>query len=422
MNAPAEFPERLRCLFVPPLGQMRYRVLYGGRGGAKSWGIARALLILGSQRKLRILCARQTMKSIADSVHHLLASQIKELGLDGVWTVEQARIYNQLGSEFIFDGLQHNVANIKSKEAVDITWVEEAQNVTKASWETLIPTIRKEGSEIWASFNPELDTDDTYVRFCLTPPPKSIVQKIGWEDNPYFPQVLREEMEHLRSTDERAYDHVWGGACRSAVEGAIYEAELAKAEAEGRLARLIADPSKPVNTAWDLGFGDGVAIWVWQQVGLEVRLLDYIENERKAVDWYIKELQRLDYVWGTDYMPWDANGGQANLTGKSIADFARSLGRKVQVLPQGKVHNRINELRMKFPQLLIDSQKCADGLQALRHYEWGKTAAGESRREPLHNWASHAADAAGYLAMALKAPKAPYVVQKSKPIVGSVWA
>jgi len=414
----APFPPKLRFLFQPA----RYKVAYGGRGGAKSWGFARALLILGSQRALRILCVRQTMKSLADSVHHLLSSQIAELGLQSIYTIEQARIYNAMGTEFIFDGLQHNVSNIKSKEAVDIAWVEEAQNVTKGSWETLIPTIRKDRSEIWVSFNPDLEDDDTYQRFIVHPPPGAVVVKIGWEDNPWFPEVLKQEMEHLRSTDERAYEHVWGGACRAAVEGAIYEAEIAAAEMEARIGRVTHDPTRPVNTAWDLGFGDGVAIWIWQQTGLEVRVLDYIESERKAVDWYIRELQQKPYIWGTDYLPWDANGGQANLTGRSIADFARSLGRKVQVLPQGKVDSRINALRLTFPNILIDSQKCADGLQALRHYEWGKTSAGEARREPVHNWASHAADALGYMAMAIRTPKPQYVAKPPQRRVGTAWS
>lgn len=407
MNGRAHFPPKLNFLFQPA----RVKVLYGGRGGAKSWGIARALLIIAAQRFVRILCVRQTMKSIEESVHHLLESQIDALGLRGNYVVEKRGITcPETGSEFIFDGLQHNVSNIKSKEAIDICWVEEARDVTKHSWDTLIPTIRKDDSEIWVSFNPELDTDDTWRRWIIDPPPYAKVVKIGWQDNDWFPATLEMEREQCERTDPRSYPNIWEGVCRPSIEGAIYESELAAMEAGQRLTRVPASPGMPVNTAWDLGFGDGVAVWCWQQVGMEVRVLNYLENQRKAIDWYIRELQQLPYVWGTDYMPWDANGGQANLTGNSIADFARKLGRKVEVLPQGDVDARINALRVLFPIISIDANACADGVSMLRRYEWGSTvnkATNERvpRRAPLHNAASHASDALGYMAMALQTPR-----------------
>src|SRR5262245_60232648 len=131
----AQFPDKLACLFEPK----RYKILYGGRGGAKSWGVARALLILGASRSLRILCAREFQNSIADSVHKLLSDQIAALGLAGHYDVLQTAIRGRNGTEFRFEGLRHNVTKIKSYEGVDICWVEEAQSVSKESWDTLIP-------------------------------------------------------------------------------------------------------------------------------------------------------------------------------------------------------------------------------------------------------------------------------------------
>src|SRR6185437_15618646 len=157
----ANFPEKLSYLFKPK----RYKVAYGGRGGAKSWGFARALLILGAQKPLRILCTRETQKSIGDSVHKLLDDQIKLLGLEKFYEVQKSAIIGANGTEFIFAGIRQNVHNLKSYEACDICWVEEAQTVSKSSWDVLVPTIRKEGSEIWVSFNPDLETDETYQRF-----------------------------------------------------------------------------------------------------------------------------------------------------------------------------------------------------------------------------------------------------------------
>ena len=137
--AKAEFPLKLQCLFQPS----RYKVLYGGRGGAKSWGVARALLIKGAQAPLRVLCSREFQTSIKDSVHKLLSDQIMALGLDGFYEITQTSIRGKNGSEFSFVGLKNNVSNVKSYEGVDICWVEEAQTVSRSSWNTLIPTVRR---------------------------------------------------------------------------------------------------------------------------------------------------------------------------------------------------------------------------------------------------------------------------------------
>lgn len=213
----AQFPEWGRCLFQTA----RYKVIYGGRGGGRSWNFARALLIRGMQTKLRILCAREYQKSIADSVHRLLTDQISLLNLPG-WEVTQRSITHRgTGTVFIFEGLRYNTNRIKSLEGIDICWVEEAESVAKDSWEILIPTIRKEGSEIWISFNPNLESDPTYQRFVVNQPHNAIVMKIGWEDNPWFPETLREEKDYLYSVDPEAADYVWGGNPRKHSEAQV---------------------------------------------------------------------------------------------------------------------------------------------------------------------------------------------------------
>ena len=173
----ADFPDKLNVLFNPV--ECRYRILYGGRGGAKSWGIARALLIKGAKTALRVLCAREFMTSMKDSVHKLLCDQIIELGLISFYEITQASIRGKNGTEFSFVGLKNNTANVKSFEGVDICWVEEAQTVSSRSWNILIPTIRKQDSEIWVSFNPELESDDTYQRFVAYP--RSEERRVGKE-------------------------------------------------------------------------------------------------------------------------------------------------------------------------------------------------------------------------------------------------
>ena len=156
----AQFPEILKFLSEP----YRYKILFGGRGSGKSWGVARELLIQGAMRQnpLRILCAREIQRSIKQSVHQLLSDQIQELGLGGFYDVLENEIRGRNGTKFSFTGLANNtVESIKSYEGVDRVWIEEAQTVSKKSWDILIPTIRKPGSEIWVTFNPSLDTDDT---------------------------------------------------------------------------------------------------------------------------------------------------------------------------------------------------------------------------------------------------------------------
>lgn len=204
-------PEICGVLLDPPPGSVRYRVLYGGRGSGKSWSAARALLVLGMQAPLRILCTREHQTSIRDSVHRILKDQVETLGLDGFYEVGQSEIKGANGTLFLFKGLRFNVSEIKSTEGVNICWVEEAENTSEESWRTLTPTIREEGSEIWVTFNPALPDDPTYKRFVLNTPARALVRSVGYKDNPWLPEVLREEADALRLTDPETYDHVWGG-------------------------------------------------------------------------------------------------------------------------------------------------------------------------------------------------------------------
>ena len=204
VSIPAAFAE----LFKPH----RYKVFYGGRGGGKSWAFADALLTRALQGTFRILCARELQVSIADSVHKLLSDRIWARGLDGLFQVTATSIRSTTGSEFIFKGLRNNVTEIKSLEGVDYVWVEEAQKVRRQSWEILIPTIRKEGSEIWLSMNPDLETDDTYQRFIVAPPDDAVVVKVTYRDNPWFSKTLEEERAYAERTLAREdYEHIWEG-------------------------------------------------------------------------------------------------------------------------------------------------------------------------------------------------------------------
>jgi phage terminase large subunit len=215
---------KMNVAFKPLFKKKRYKVYYGGRGGGKSWGISIALLIFGSQKKLRILCTREVQNSIRDSVHKLLVDCISKFGLDSFFRITRDGIYGLNGTEFLFHGLKHSVQTIKSLEGVDICWVEEAQRISNESWEVLIPTIRKTGSEIWLSFNPNLSTDPTYTRF-LTEPIRSnqTTVKVSYKDNLYFSDELKKEMEYQKEIDFNDYLHIWEGHCRTSTDAQIFK-------------------------------------------------------------------------------------------------------------------------------------------------------------------------------------------------------
>ncbi len=202
----------MEFLLDPPLGSVRYRVAHGGRGGTKSWNFARALLVLGATRKLRILCAREFQNSIKQSVKKTLEIQIEKMGMDGFYSISATEIVGRNGTEFIFHGLHHNIETIKSLEDIDVCWVEEAATISKESWEVLVPTIRKQGSEIWVSFNPKFPADPIYRLFCGdNPPANAIIREVSWRDNPFLSDTLREEREAMLERDPEGEAHVWGG-------------------------------------------------------------------------------------------------------------------------------------------------------------------------------------------------------------------
>jgi len=399
--AKAEFPVKLEGLFK----KSRYKVLYGGRGGAKSWGIARALLIKGAKDPIRILCAREFQTSIKDSVHKLLCDQIESLGLLSFYEITQISIRGRNGTEFSFVGLKNNVSNIKSYEGVDICWVEEAQTTSRLSWNILIPTIRKEGSEIWISFNPELETDETYQRFVANPPADSITMKVNWYDNPWFPDTLKLEKDALKARDEEAYNQVWEGLCRQTVDGAIFAKEMQQAEKDGRICRVPYDATKPVHAIFDLGWSDSTAIWFLQFVGMETRLIRYIEDSQKTISYYLATMQTYGYVYDKIWLPHDAENKTLAAAGRSIDDIVRAAGYKTEIMPRVPILDSINAARTIFPNCYFDREHTADGLACLSHYRYEvDPETGQFSRNPLHDHYSHGADAFRYIALMIKEP------------------
>jgi|SRR5215469_34936 len=393
----ADIPEAFAGLLQP----YRYKCFHGGRGSGKSWTFATVLVLRAAERPLRILCTRETMSSIRESVHQLISDRIYALGLANQFAISTTSIRHDNGSEFIFTGLRHNVSAIRSLEGIDIVWVEEAANISRTSWEVLIPTIRADGSEIWISFNPVLETDSTYERFVKNPQPNSLVKHVTFKDNPWFPVELQREAEALKARDPDSYLHIYMGECRLTLDGAVYSRELREATEEGRITDLPYDRTKPVSVYFDLGWQDLTAIWFVQHIAGEVRLIDYLEDSQRAFPEYLLEIQARRYMIGTLWLPHDAQA-KALGTGRSIEEIARNAAYRVRITPRLSVADGISIVRTLFPTMWFDRERCADGLQALRHYRFDLDANGQFSRSPLHDAASHGADALRYVAVAMQ--------------------
>lgn len=298
-----KLPKAFEFLFRPS----RYKVGYGGRGSAKSVSFGRALIACTYIRPERILCAREQQNSIAESVHQLLRDEIDTLGLSSWFHVQERSIVSHTGGEFIFSGIKSNVTKIKSMHGINKVWVEEAEKISKRSWEVLIPTIREPGSEIWVTFNADLKSDPTSQMFIEnTPPDGAVVKKINWRDNPFFPLELRREMEYLERVDPDAAAHVWGGGYRQSSDAQImrgkYSVQAFEPPPQGAAGEGITGWDGPYLGA-DWGFARDpstlVKLWVFERklfieheaygIGVDIdRTADLFDRVPRARDYVLR--------------------------------------------------------------------------------------------------------------------------------------
>lgn len=211
-------------VFEPLLQPGRYKGAWGGRGSAKSHFFAGLWLEESISEKLDFVCLRETLKSLEFSVKKLLESKIVQHNAGDYFDVQDRRIKSRAGGVTIFEGMQNHTADsIKSLEGFDRSWFEEAQNASETSLTLLRPTIRKPNSQLWFSWNPDLDTDpiDKLLRGDV-PPPGAIVVKANYMDNPMLPQELRDEMEYDKRRDPDKYAHVWLGEYRRNSEARVF--------------------------------------------------------------------------------------------------------------------------------------------------------------------------------------------------------
>lgn len=373
----------------------RYAVYWGGRGSGKSVAAVDYCLLRMEQSPVRILCTRYKQNSLKESVHALMVSRIESLGLEG-FEVTGTEIRHRCGSRAIFQGLWGNIDSIKSMADIDVCWAEEANIIPDETWAKLIPTIRAPGSKIIATFNPELKTDAVYQRFVLNPPPKSIVRKTSWRDNPWFTQELIDEKDHDFRIDEERALHIWEGEFKTYADGAVYAKQLKKCHDEGRICSVPFQPAAEVHTFWDLGRNDSTAIWFMQQIGKEHHFIDYYEASMVDLDHYIRVIKDRPYNYGRHYLPHDVVVTELSSNRGSRKDILESGGvrpiRVVERIPN--VNEGIEKTRSSFYQCWFDKDKCERGLDALANYQyvWNENS-NTYGLTPLHNWASNGADA-----------------------------
>lgn len=387
------FPKATQFLFKPA----RYKVLRGGRGSGKSWTVARALIVLCMKHQLRILCTREIQKNIQQSVHQLLSDQIEAMGLGAAFEILQTEIRGPHGSQIFFSGLSDITATgLKSFEGVDIVWCEEAQAISAKSWKTLIPTIRKEGSEIWVTYNPELETDPTHQFFVINPPPDCVSVLMNWTDNPYFPEVLKAEREHAEKTMKaEEYRNVWEGECLPAVSGAIYFDEVAAAERESRIRAVPNDPLLKTHAIWDLGWNDSMSIVLVQRSASELRIVDYIEDSHRTLADYVMTLKAMPLNWGVHYLPHDGFSKDFK-TGKSAQEIMEALGCTVEQTPNMHIEEGIRAARMTFERIYFDKDKTKRLVECLKRYRRHINKQTLEAGAALHDEYSHGADAFRY--------------------------
>lgn len=402
IDLPRKAVETLVPLHTQSGKRVRFRVLHGGRDGAKSHSIARMLLIRGRAKPERILCTREIQKSIAESVHQLLKDLISEMGLQDFYDVQQHYIRGLNGTQIAFHGLSGQTAmSIKSFEGTTICWVEEAQTISKRSWDLLEPTIRSPDSEIWVSFNPDMDTDETYKRFVTNPPLDALVTQINWYDNPWRSQVLDAAREKMQREAPEDYAHIYGGACRPAVEGAIYYKEVA-ALRNGRLTNVPYDPMLKVHVVVDLGFNDFMALLLVQRLGSEIRVIRYIEDRMRDIPSYSQELHDLKLNYGRIYLPHDGKAktlvSANNPHGSSAEQQFKKLGWKVSIVDNLDIEQGIRKTREVFPRVIVDKTNASELVNRLGRYRRRVNSEGQAST-PMHDDQSHGSDGFRYLAI-----------------------
>ena len=397
--------------FKPLLAPSRYKGAHGGRGSGKSHFFAERLPIHAlTTPGMRAVCIREVQKSLKESAKRLIEDKLNALNLGPEFDVQAAEVRTPGGGVILFQGMQdHTAESIKSLEGMDVAWVEEAQTLSDRSWRMLRPTIRKEGSEIWASWNPRLRTDPV-DKFFRQGGEGIVCVQANWRDNPWFPHVLEAERRRDQQNDPDGYGHTWEGDYVTVMAGAYFAKVLREAKDQQRIGRVSADPLLPVYTFHDIGGAgakaDAYSIWVVQFVGREIRVLDYYEARGQVLAEHAAWL-RQKWPRAKVRLPHDG-ANTNNITGKRYQDHWEEAGFDASTRENagtGAAAQRIEAVRRLFPQMWFNEATTEAGRAALGWYHARIDEERGTDLGPEHDWASHAADAFGLMALEYEEPR-----------------
>ena len=398
-------PEQYKELFQPSKA-WRHIVYKGGRSSGKSTQIAISRLLKGSQKKLRGLCTREIQNSIQESVYKLLCDKIDELGLNDWQKFNDKLVNKKTGSEIFFKGLHNNIQSIKSIEGIDWCWIEEAQSVSADSITTLVPTIRKEGSELIWSYNPLTEHDPVQELIVDRADDRTYVLHVNSDAiEQLLSKEIIEEREKMRRDNPDMFAHVWLGQPLTSKTGTVFGKQIAQAEIEGRIGSVPYDASAGTYTAIDLGIGDSTAIWWFQMVGQEIHFIDHYESSGEELGHYISIIKNKPYNYTTHFLPHDAKQRELQ-TGLTRVEFFENNGiHNIEVLRPTNFQLGQDDINMiarpKFSKVWIDRDKCERGLKCLRayHYEYDEKNK-LLKDKPEHDWTSHSSSAFIYALIA----------------------
>ena len=426
-TAQIELPPKLIPVFE---GEADVRGAYGGRGSAKTRSFALMSAIRCYKwdmegREGVILCGRQFMNSLDDSSLEEVKGAIRsQPWLEPHFDIGEKYITTTSGRiRYIFGGLDRSIESIKSKARILLGWVDEAEPVTEEGWQTLIPTLREEDSELWITWNPKRKSAAVESRFRNPTDPRFKVVEMNWSDNPWFPAKLeRDRQRDLKERPEQ-YRHIWEGDFITALTGAYYSKHLLEARQQGRVGKVQPDPLMQVRAFWDIGFNDSTAIWIAQFVGREIRVLDYYEAQGQPLAAHLDWLRLRGWANVLCVLPHDGAHGNA-VTGIRFEDHIRQAGLKADTIEnqgKGAAMKRIEAARRLFPSIWFNEDTTRAGLDAIGWYHEKRDEARNIGLGPDHDWSSHAADAFGLMAVAYEAPREKTKPRERAAVGGGSW-
>ena len=426
-----EMPAKLIPVFQGPAD---VRGAYGGRGSAKTRSFATMLAVVGMRYGQAgvsglLVCGRQYMNSLADSSLDECKRAIEsEPVLAKYYEVGETYIRSRDGRiAFAFVGLDKSVQSIKSKARILVLWVDEAEPVTDAAWQIVLPTLREEGgdgkdawnAELWVTWNPARKTAPVEARFRNVSDPLIKVVQLNWRDNLRFPAKLERERQRDMKERPEQYNHIWEGDYVTALAGAYYAKHLQEAKEQGRIGFFPADPMMTIRLMCDIGGtgakADAFAIWAMQFIGREIRVVNYYEAVGQPLDAHLAWCRSQGYTHDKAqfWLPHDGST-QDKVFDVSYESALKKAGYSVTVVPnqgRGAAMARVERSRILFPQVRFNEATTEAGRAALGWYHEKRDLERGIGLGPEHDWSSHGADAFGLGCVVWQEP------QEMKPLI-----